>query len=78
MRIRKCLTETFFNYEYGKNTMFDILKGFVTGLKKSFSGKDYLREISQCDTCGKPSFFANCLKCETDEAYRGWGKKNEK
>ena len=50
---------------------------FLKGLKKSFDGKDYLREINTCDKCGKPSFFASCLKCETDDAYRGWGKKND-
>ena len=52
-----------------------LLDGFINGLKKSFSGRDYLRNINQCDSCGKPSFFSNCLKCETDEAYKGWGKQ---
>ena len=51
--------------------MLSIITGFINGLKKSFSGKDYLRNINQCDKCGKPSFFKSCLKCETDEAYRG-------
>ena len=55
-----------------------MIKEFINGLRKSFSGKDYLRDINQCDKCGRPSFFATCLKCETDEAYRGWEKKNEK
>ena len=55
-----------------------VIKEFINGLRKSFSGKDYLRDINQCDKCGRPSFFGTCLKCETDEAYRGWGKKNEK
>ena len=41
---------------------------------KSFNGKDYLRELNKCDTCGKDSFFASCLKCEVDRAYRGWEK----
>jgi len=55
-----------------------MIRGFINGLKKSFSGKDYLRNINQCDKCGKPSFFKSCLKCETDEAYRGYGNhKNE-
>ena len=53
--------------------MLSIITGFINGLKKSFSGKDYLRNINQCDKCGKPSFFKSCLKCETDEAYRGYG-----
>jgi hypothetical protein len=52
------------------------ISNFINGLKKSFDGKDYLREINQCDRCGKPSFFDSCLKCETDDAYRGWNKKN--
>jgi hypothetical protein len=55
-----------------------MIRGLINGLKKSFSGKDYLRNINQCDKCGKPSFFKSCLKCETDEAYRGYGNhKNE-
>ena len=54
-----------------------VIKEFINGLRKSFSGKDYLREINQCDKCGKPSFFASCLKCETDEAYRGWDKNKK-
>ena len=49
---------------------------FINGLKKSFDGKDYLREINRCNKCDNPSFFGTCLKCETDEAYRGWNKKN--
>ena len=52
-----------------------IVSNFIKGLKKSFNGKDYLRDINQCDKCGKLSFFSSCLKCETDEAYRGWNKK---
>ena len=49
-----------------------LFEGFINGLKKSFSGKDYLREINKCNKCAKPSFFPTCLKCEMDEAYRGW------
>ena len=49
------------------------IHNFIGGLKKSFSGKDYLREINQCDKCGKPSFFNSCLKCEVDDVYRGFG-----
>ena len=52
-----------------------IVSNFIKGLKKSFNGKDYLRDINKCDKCGKPSFFNSCLKCETDEAYRGWNQK---
>lgn len=58
----------------GQGIKLGLLTNFINGLKKSFSGKDYLREINQCDKCGKPSFFGSCLKCETDEAYKGWGK----
>jgi hypothetical protein len=54
-----------------------IISNFIIGLKKSFSGKDYLREINQCDKCGKPSFFDSCLKCEVDEAYKGYNKKRD-
>ena len=53
-----------------------IIRNFINGLKKSFSGKDYLREINQCAKCGRPSFFDSCLKCEVDDAYRGWNSKN--
>ena len=49
-----------------------LLEGFINGLKKSFSGEDYLREINTCRRCGKPCFFDSCLTCEVDEAYRGW------
>ena len=56
--------------------LMGIISNFIKGLKKSFSGRDYLREINQCNKCGKPSFFKSCLKCETEEAYRGWGKNN--
>jgi len=52
----------------------NFFTNFIEGLKKSFSGKDYLREINQCHTCGKPSFFGNYLKCEIDEAYKGYNK----
>ena len=48
---------------------------FVNGLKKSFSGKDYLRNINQCNICGKPSFTNTCLYCKTKQDYED--KKNE-
>jgi hypothetical protein len=54
----------------------ESINNFIGGLKKSFSGKDYVREITQCLHCGKPSFFDYCLKCEVDEAYKGYNKKN--
>jgi hypothetical protein len=53
-----------------------FLTGFIEGLRKSFGGRDYLRDINQCDMCGRPSFFSSCLKCEMDEAYRGWNAKD--
>ena len=52
-----------------------IFTNFINGLKKSFDGKDHLRQINNCKSCGKPSFFSTCLKCEMDETYRGWGKR---
>ena len=52
-----------------------IWDNFIKGLKKSFSGDDHLRELNVCSICGKNSFFETCLKCEVDEAYRGWEKK---
>ena len=57
------------------NIKLNILTNFINGLRKSFNGRDYLREINQCKSCGKPSFFNSCLKCETDQAYRGWNKR---
>ncbi len=46
-----------------------VLKEFINGLRKSFSGKDYLREINQCDKCGKPSFSKWCMICEVEQRY---------
>ena len=40
-----------------------IITNFINGLKKSFDGKDYLRDINQCEICGKPS-------CSTKAAYK--------
>ena len=54
--------------------MTNILSNFYHGLKKSFDGKDHLRSLNKCKTCGESSFFSSCLKCEMDEAYRGWNK----
>ncbi len=58
--------------EYVRGSLIKLLEGFINGLKKSFSGEDYLREINTCRRCGKPCFFDSCLTCEVDEAYRGW------
>ncbi len=55
--------------------MCELIMNFLKKLKKSFDGKDYLRNINQCITCGKPSFFSTCLMCETNDAYEGWDKK---
>ena len=57
------------------NSLRNMLGNFVKGLRKSFDGKDYLRELDTCIKCGKPSYFTTCLKCEIDEAYRDWNKK---
>ena len=59
--------------EYVRGSLMKLLEGFINGLKKSFSGKDYLRDINQCDKCGKPSFFDKCLLCETEDEFRGFG-----
>jgi hypothetical protein len=53
-----------------------ILTNFINGLRKSFDGKDYLRNIPQCDQCGKPSFCVTCQFCETNDAYRRNNKKD--
>ena len=55
-----------------------ILTNFINGLRKSFDGKDYLRNIPQCDQCGKPSFCVTCQYCETTDAYRRSNKKDER
>jgi len=47
-----------------------IITNFINGLKKSFNGKDYLRDINQCEICGRPSFMPTCLYCSTKAAYR--------
>jgi hypothetical protein len=52
-----------------------ILTNFINGLRKSFDGKDYLRNIPQCDQCGKPSFCVTCQFCETNDAYRESNKQ---
>ena len=54
-----------------------MIRGFIEGLKKSFSGKNYLREINTCRRCDKPCFFDSCLKCEVDEAYRGYERNGK-
>ena len=50
----------------------NIITNFINGLKKSFSGKQYLRKLNRCDMCGKDSFMYRCLACEVDEAYKGY------
>lgn len=45
---------------------------FVRGLKKSFSGKQYLRELSKCNRCGKPAYSGKiCQFCEMKDVYDG-------
>ena len=53
-----------------------ILRNFIRGLAKSFDGKDYLRDINQCNRCGKPSFTTTCLHCETKKSYRDDMERN--
>lgn len=51
-----------------------LITGFIEGLRKSFSGKRYTRNLNHCKLCGLPCFFATCLKCEMDELYKGANK----
>ena len=59
-------------------SIINDMKSFVNGLKKSFSGRDYLRDICQCDKCGKPSFSTTCLYCETVRSYDDENNKTKK
>lgn len=47
-----------------------IITNFINGLRKSFNGKDYLREINQCKACGKPAYTNVCLYCRTISDYK--------
>lgn len=53
-----------------------IFTNFIDGLKKSFSGKQYLRDLNKCERCGKPSFFKWCLYCETEFRYKDDAKND--
>ena len=47
-----------------------ILSGFINGLKKSFSGKTYTRELHRCPICNGLSFInGKCLFCQTKEDF---------
>ena len=46
-----------------------VLKEFINGLRKSFNGRDYLRDIHQCEKCGQPSFSKWCMVCEVEQRY---------
>ena len=46
-----------------------VLKEFINGLRKSFNGRDYLRDIYQCEKCGQPSFAKWCMVCEVEQRY---------
>ena len=62
---------------WGKSgRIMGILRNFIRGLAKSFDGKDYLRDINQCNRCGKPSFTTTCLHCETKKSYRDDMERN--
>lgn len=48
-----------------------LFSGFIDGLKKSFSGERYGREIGTCLTCGNKAYFIDkCLYCGTAEVYK--------
>ena len=51
-----------------------IFSNFIKGLKKSFDGKDQLREINKCDICGKPSFSKGGQRCGLEFKYRSQRK----
>jgi len=55
-----------------------FIANFIRGLKKSFDGKDYLREIHQCYSCGKPSWSNQCQICELKDVYDGKYDKKKK
>ena len=48
-----------------------FLTGFINGLKKSFNGKTYTRDLEMCNVCSKPAYFMDrCLYCSTAEVYK--------
>ena len=49
----------------------NVITKFINGLRKSFDGKDHLRDIYQCDTCGKPSWSNQCQICQLKDVYDG-------
>lgn len=52
-----------------------IWDGFIKGLKKSFSGKDYLREPNVCVECSLPAFGSRCQFCILKKLYAQETKK---
>ena len=46
-----------------------MFKQLVDGLKKSFDGRQHLREINGCLVCEEPSFFKTCLACEMNMVF---------
>jgi len=54
-----------------------IITNFLRGLRKSFDGKDHLREIYQCKDCGKPSWTLQCQICEMKDVYNGKYDRNK-
>ena len=48
----------------------NVLTKFLNSLRKSFDGKDHLREINQCETCGRPAFTNVCGYCRTKSHYK--------
>ena len=49
----------------------NILRNFLKGLRKSFDGKDYLREVHRCKDCGEKSWSIQCQVCEMKDVYNG-------
>jgi len=55
-----------------------IVSNFIRGLKKSFNGKDYLRELNKCKVCNKPAFTNICLYCKTKQDYEKKEKEDKR
>ena len=47
-----------------------IFTNFINGLRKSFSGKQYTRDLNVCVTCGEPAFTNMCGYCRSVSHYK--------
>lgn len=56
----------------------NMLRNFLKGLRKSFDGKDYLREVHRCKDCGEKSWSIQCQVCEMKDVYNGKYDKKKK